>query len=106
MMKIENVKGAKAHTRYVLPDGTQVPGVTTVLGVLNKPALIKWANNLGLVGVDSSKYVDALAEVGTIAHYLILCHLRNEKPVLEDYAPSQVDKAENSLLSFLEWEKQ
>lgn len=105
-MKIENIKNAKAHTRYVLADGSQVPGVTTVLGVLNKPALVPWANKLGLAGVDVSKYVDALAEVGQIAHYLILSHLRSEKPELSDYAPSQVDKAENSFLSFLEWSKQ
>jgi hypothetical protein len=28
---------------YVLPDGRQVPGVTTVLEILNKPALVHWA---------------------------------------------------------------
>ena len=56
-------KASKAHTRYYLQDGTLVPGATTVTGLLNKPALVKWANNLGLQGIDSSKYVDKAARV-------------------------------------------
>lgn len=56
-------KVTKAHTRYYLSDGTLVPGATTVTGLLNKPALVKWANNLGLQGIDSSKYVDKAARV-------------------------------------------
>ena len=44
-------KKANAHTQYKLVDGTKVPSVTTVLGILNKPALVKWANNLGLQGI-------------------------------------------------------
>ena len=38
-------KVSQAHTVYKTADGIRVPGVTTVLGVLNKPALIKWAND-------------------------------------------------------------
>ena len=45
---------SKAHQRYKLADGTQVPGVTTITGQLNKPALIIWANRLGLQGIDST----------------------------------------------------
>ena len=52
---------AKPHTVYRTADGQRVPGVTTVLGILNKPALIKWANNLGLQGIDSATYVDETA---------------------------------------------
>lgn len=105
-MKIENIKKAKAHTRYALADGTQVPGVTTVLGVLSKPALVPWANKLGLAGIEVGKYVDALAEVGTIAHAMILAHLKDETFDAWEYPPNLVDKAENCLLSYFEWEKQ
>ena len=39
------------HTKYYLPDGTQVPGVTTVLGAtLPKHALVDWAWKLGMEG--------------------------------------------------------
>ena len=34
---------SKAGRMYILPDGRQVPGVTTVLEILNKPALVHWA---------------------------------------------------------------
>jgi len=61
-VKTEQVmKRSRAHITYKLADGVPVPGVTTILSVLNKPALVKWANNLGLQGIDSSKYVDEKA---------------------------------------------
>jgi len=94
-----------AHIRYKNSEGNIVPGVTTVLSILNKPALVKWANNLGLQGIDSSKYRDKMADIGTLAHYLILCHLKKEKPDTSEYSPENIDKAENCLLSYLEWTK-
>lgn len=96
---------AKAHIRYKDSEGKIVPGVTTILGVLNKPALVRWANNLGLQGIDSSKYRDQMADIGTLAHYLIVCHLRKEKPDTSEYSQEDIGKAENCLLSYFEWEK-
>jgi len=98
-------KKSRAHTRYELPDGTKVPGVTTVLGVLNKPALVIWANRLGLQGIDSSKYRDEMADIGTLAHQMIVDYFKGEKTNTDDYSKSQIDAAENCLLSFWEWEK-
>lgn len=95
----------KAHTRYKDSQGNIVPGVTTILGILNKPALIIWANKLGLRGIDSTKYRDEMADIGTLAHYLIMSYLKKEKPNTDDYSKEQIDKAENCLLSFFEWEK-
>jgi len=96
---------AKAHQRYRLGDGTQVPGVTTVLGVINKPQLVKWANNLGLQGIDSTKYVDETARVGTLAHEMIQEYLGGPAVDWEGITPEQKDLAENAVLSFYEWEK-
>jgi hypothetical protein len=93
----------RAHTRYYLADGTYVPGVTTVLNLLNKPALVGWANRMGLQGIDTNKYVDSKAEVGTCAHYMIECELKKEKPDLSEYSPATVDAAENSYLKFIDW---
>ena len=41
IMKLESCarQAVKVHTVYRLADGTKVPGVTTVLGVINKPQL-------------------------------------------------------------------
>lgn len=99
-------KRSKAHQRYRLADGTIVPGVTTILGVLNKPALVKWANNLGLQGIDSSAYVDETAKIGTLAHEMVQEYLGGPEWDRTAYNPGQIDLAENAVLSFYEWERQ
>jgi len=94
---------AKAHTRYRLENGTIVPGTTTITGILDKPALVRWANNLGLQGIDSNKYRDAAANVGTLAHEMAACDLLGMKPDLSEYSPADVDRAENALIKFYEY---
>jgi len=100
------MKKAKRHTIYKNKDGVEVPGTTTVTGVLAKPALIIWANRLGLQGYEVEKWVDELADVGTLAHYLIECDLKKIPPDLSDYSPNQIDLAENAVLKFYEWQEQ
>lgn len=99
-------KSSRVHTAYKTKDGHRVPSVTTALGELAKPALIPWAWGLGTKGIDWKTYRDELADVGTLAHRMILDHLRGEKTDTSDYSPNQVDLAENSFLSYLEWERQ
>lgn len=102
----------KAHIRYRSKvefydngKGKIFPGVTTITGLLDKPALIKWANNLGLKGIDSTKYVDDKADIGTLAHAMITDNLKNEPTDTLDYAGKQIKIAENCVLSYLEWAK-
>jgi len=99
---MEKVSRVKQHTVYKV-DGVRVPGVTTILGVINKPALVPWANRLGLEGIDTRKYVDALAEIGTLAHSIIEHELREEPLDLDSWSPEQIDKAQNSAIKFLDW---
>ncbi|MEW6016458.1 MAG: hypothetical protein AB1760_00125 [Pseudomonadota bacterium] len=103
---LEAVSKAKAHTTYRLADGTRVAGTTTVLAVLAKPALVKWANQIGLQGVEVGKYVDALADIGTLAHALITHDLGGPAPDLAAYSPEAIDKAENAFIKYLDWRKQ
>lgn len=104
-MSKDKIKGiSKAHTVYKLADGTRVPGATTITGLLNKPHLVRWANKLGLEGIDSSKYTDEAAAVGTLAHALVQAHLQGDTLDTSMYSPQQVDLAENAVLSYLEWE--
>ena len=105
-MEEKIAKKAKAHRRYQAADGAVVPGVTTVLGVINKPQLVKWANNLGLAGIDSAAYVDETAKVGTLAHEMIQEYLGGPKWNREAFDKDQIDLAENAVLSFFEWERQ
>lgn len=95
---------AKAHTVYKTTDGARVPGATTITGLLNKPHLVRWANKLGLEGIDSSKYTDEAAAVGTLAHAMVQCHLTGDDLPTEMFSPVQVDLAQNAVLSYLEWE--
>lgn len=98
----------KAHQRYYIEiDGkrTRVPGVTTICNVLAKPALVPWANRMGLQGIDTKNYVDSKAEIGTCAHYLIQCGLENREPDLSEFPPVTVDQAENAYLKWLDWSR-
>jgi hypothetical protein len=98
-------KKTKAHIRYRLEDKTIVPGTTTIVGLRAKPFLLQWANRIGLEGIEMSKYVDDKADIGTLAHDMILCHFEGKECDVSDYSPKQVSQAENSLLSFFEWQK-
>jgi hypothetical protein len=99
-------KRSRSHIRYYNKAGKLLPGVTTVLGVLNKPALIPWANNLGLAGINVREYVDILATVGKIGHDMICCHNKGVKFEANGERADLIDKAENCFLSYLAWEKQ
>lgn len=114
----KEIKAASKGKRiYKLENGKRVQGVTTILSVLAKPALIKWANNLGLEGIDSSHYTDTAARIGTLAHHIIQVELENQKSgnILADkliepdtsmYGKTEIEKAYKSVASFTAWQKQ
>lgn len=109
MTKLERVpaKASKAHIRYKTKNGDIVPGVTTILNaVIAKPALVKWANQLGLQGYDSTTYVDATARIGTLAHEMIQEYLGGPEWDRSAFTREEIDTAENAVLSFYEWERQ
>ena len=96
----------KAHIRYRLADKAIVPGVTTVLNLMAKPALVPWANKLGLQGIDVSKYVDDKADIGTLGHAMVTDKLAGTVTDTKDYSENQISLAENCALSFWSWEKE
>ena len=93
----------KIHTVYKNAAGKRLPSVTTVLGIINKPALLDWAWKCGKDGLDYKAVRDDAGSVGTLAHYLILCHLRGETPDLHEWAPDQVSRAVNTLVKYADW---
>ena len=95
----------KIHTVYKLKDGGRVPSVTTILGILNKPALLDWAWNLGTQGIDYKAVRDQAGGIGTLTHYLIMRELTGEKPDTSEYSAQDIDKAETCLLKYYEWSK-
>ena len=97
-------KKSRQHTVYKLTDGTRVPGVTTVLNEMSKPALIPWANKMGLQGIDTTKYVDAAANVGTACHRMIEAHLKSRDFDGSEFSPDCIGQAENGYIKYLDWE--
>jgi len=96
-------KKNSVHTIYKKSDGTRVPGCTTIVGLLAKPQLVAWANRLGLDGIDSAKYVDDLANAGSLAHELVLSHFTGEAVNTNEYSQNDINRANNSMKSFYAW---
>lgn len=99
----KNIRNAtKAHQRYKV-DGVVVPSVTTIIGLLNKPMLVKWANNLGLQGIDSTKYVDETAKIGSLVHERIEAFLSGLEVDMSNYTPNQIEASHNGFNKFMQW---
>src|SRR3990167_8182775 len=96
-------KKAKAHQRYKTSAGAPCPGVTTILGVMAKPQLVRWANKIGLDGYEVDKWVDALARIGTLIHYMVECDIKGVKPDFSDYSPNEINAAETAFIKWLMW---
>jgi hypothetical protein len=99
---------SKHQSPYKDKDGMRLPGVTTITGQelgWNKGVLINWANKKGLEGISTAEYTDNLADIGTLAHRMILDGLQGDVTDISNYSPNQVKKAENCLLSYHEWAK-
>lgn len=110
-MPIVKLNTTRAHQRYKLANGTVVPGGSTIAHIAcaseSEGALMAWAWRMGQEGIDYRKKRDVAATAGTVAHFLIECHLRGDTPDLSEVAPDTVSAAETSYLKWLEWwEKQ
>jgi hypothetical protein len=94
-----------AHTIYRLANGDRVPSVTTILGVLNKPALITWAWKCGMDGVDYRTVRDSSAGIGTLTHALITDHLLRKPTDMHEFSQDTIDVAEDLFAIYLDWER-
>lgn len=93
----------RVRRRYRLEDGTLVPGVTTVTGLLAKPSLVRWANKLGLEGIEASRVTEQSARIGTLAHAMIRASLLGEPFEAEHAEPAELSQAEEAFRCFLRW---
>lgn len=95
------------HKPYFYED-IEIPSVTTILKLLNKPELFEWANFMGRIGIDSTAYTAESAEIGTYAHYIIE---RKCKKKIIDYSDlyemtmGKRKKILNAVKSFEKWRK-
>lgn len=56
------------------------PTVTELIKLLDKPALLKWANKIGLDGIKLEDYRKDKMQSGTSLHNQIECYLQYKKP--------------------------
>lgn len=105
----ENVRSVRRkRPDYRTSSGEAVPGVTTILGLRAKPALIEWAYRLGVEHPElgsTRNYLDDLARIGTAAHVIIQAHLKGETPDLADFTANEIAAAQVPFTKYLEWEK-
>jgi hypothetical protein len=109
MKKAEQTKSTRnTKNTYKTSSGELVPGVTTILGLRAKPALVGWAFNIGKQHPDLPTvhaYVDDLARIGSCAHLLLDSHLKDKDAELGDFTPNEVTVARNSVARYFDWAK-
>jgi hypothetical protein len=107
---MEKVKFNKhrTHQKYVTTDGTVVPGASTVAKVgSDSSALLHWAWQCGVDGLDYRKVRDTAADIGTLCHFMIECHLTGKEPDLDAFSADDIKRAKVSFDKFREfWERE
>lgn len=81
------------------------PSVTTISGMLDKPFLVKWANNLGKKNIDVTEYVANQAKKGTLIHTIVESHVTKEGIYLDKYTEEEISNASNIFYNnYMNWE--
>lgn len=90
---------------FKLKDGTKVPGATKIVGLMDKPFLVPWANRLGLKGIDSTLYTANAARKGTLVHEILESHVMQEGIILDSYSEEEITEAVTHLDLFKAWKR-
>jgi len=102
--KIVKLEKYRSHQKYILKDGTQVPGASTIAKIGDDgSSLIHWAWDLGNRGIDYRKARDQAADIGTICHFLIECFLHGHEADLSDFSAADIEKANIAYANFRKW---
>lgn len=59
------------HEDYFDSKGNQIPSVTNVIGILNKPQLLSWANSLGFYRRSVKYEQEKAALIGSLTHHYL-----------------------------------
>lgn len=94
------------HTVYFNKDNIEVPSVTTILKILNKPAIIKWANSLGFRRQNVDDILAETSEIGTIVHKAIYCYLMDYYFIFISGRFCSKIRLMQHLNNFFEWKKE
>jgi hypothetical protein len=102
--KIVKLQKTRSHQKYLLKDGTQVPGASTIAKIGDDgSSLIHWAWNLGMEGLDYRKVRDQAADIGTVCHFMIECFLHGHEADLSEFSAADIEKATIAFGNFRRW---
>jgi hypothetical protein len=93
------------HAIYINKNEIEVPSVTTILKILNKPALSKWANIMGFKHQKIEDILEKSSVIGTTVHKAIYAYLSNKYFIFITSRICGKTLLIRYLNSFLEWEK-
>ncbi len=106
-MRVRLERG-KAHQKYFLKDGTQVSGASGISKLGDSiEGLLYYNWKEGKEGRAYRQSVQSAADSGTIAHFMVDCHLAGNEPDLREFEQYEIDRATNSFNRFLEfWDRE
>ena len=102
------MKDITIHENYYNSDGIQIPSVTEVIKLLNKPELVEWANWLGLNHKSSTLFTKNAALNGTLVHYIIEKDIKKkilDVNIIDNLSIDNYMKVHNAYNSFKRWKK-
>lgn len=99
------MKYSDNHTVYYNDKNIEVPSATTILKILNKPALCNWANGLGFQRLRYKDVLEDAASFGTLIHDIISYYLNGYMYIYINDGTFDIHKVYGSLNSFMSWYK-
>lgn len=95
----------KSHQRYILKDGSEVKGASTIAKVDDEMGnrLAAWGNKLGLQGINCRKKKNQQADAGSVAHFMIQCHFQRKIPDFRKVSQEAVTIGEDIFNRFMTW---
>ena len=94
------------HTKYTNRFGVEVPSVTTILKIINKPGLQKWANWLGFKRENVDHVLKKSASMGTLFHNAMEAYQNKSKFHPEYNYEDEEYKLRLFLNYYMEWASQ
>ena len=94
------------HSTYMNNDNEEVPSVTTILKILNKPFIAKWANSLGWKRQSYDKVLEESANKGTFVHELLHEYLFKEGKEFDISNPDTVNFIYENINAFKDFLKE
>lgn len=100
----------RPHQKYEI-NGEIVPSVTSIIHLLGKEELIKWANSIGKLGIDSDIELEKASIIGSAFHLYVENNMFKHDPnkeqdfneILGCSNSSMVDKINMTIESFIKW---